>query len=170
MARLAVASTLSTLAAGIALANAVRLVVDGQEHRGVTWFVSCAVAAVLVGLVVYSTAALARERGAAVKRLRKALGRGMALRAALVLEDRGHWEGERLVMPDPVPFEEDPLFRWARESYDLLLEDFPAHADDFYGDDVSLGPDHFALPYTTEIKRGGREAYLERRIVILETR
>lgn len=71
------------------------------------------------------------------------------------------------MVPDPVPLGKDPLFRWARESYDLLRKHSPAHADDFYGDDVSLGPDYFALPYTTEIKRVGREAYLERRIAIL---
>jgi hypothetical protein len=91
----------------------------------------------------------------------------MALRATLLLEDRGHWEGDELVLPDPTPISEDPLYVWARETYDLLREHFPAHADDFYGDDPGLGAEHFALPYSVEVRRGSREAYLERRIAVL---
>ena len=107
----------------------------------------------------------ARDRELPVDRLREALTRGMALRTTLLLEDRGHWED--LVLPDPTPISEYPLYVWARETYDLLREHFPAHADDFYGDDPGLGAEHFALPYSVEVRRGSREAYLERRIAVL---
>jgi len=109
----------------------------------------------------------ARDPEAPVDRLREAFTRGMALRTVLRSEDRGHWEGDTLVMPESRPFREDPVYLWASETYDLLRGHFPAYADDFYGDDPSLGSETFALPYVMEVKRGSREAYLERRIAVL---
>ena len=109
----------------------------------------------------------ARDRELPVDRLRDALTRGMALRTVLNSEDRGHWEGEDVVLPEPRPTRDDPLYVWASETYELLREHFPAYADAFYGDDPALGSETFALPYIMEIKRGSREAYLERRIAVL---
>lgn len=110
----------------------------------------------------------AAEPESPAERLNEALRRGMALRTTLLLEDQGHWEGDELVLPNPLPFSEDPVYIWARETYDLLREHFPAYADDFYGGDPSLGSEHFPLFYVTEVKDGRREAYLESRIDALK--
>lgn len=101
--------------------------------------------------------------------LRDALSEGMKLRTRLALESQGHREGDEIVRPDPVPIKEDPLYRWARKTYDLLNRHFPEHADDFYGDGPEVGSGYFMLAFTTEIKgAAGRGGYLERRLALLK--
>jgi len=62
VARLAVAATLIPLGAGTAIANVVRLHVDGNGHHDVTWLVSYVIAFGFVGGVIVTTVALVRRQ------------------------------------------------------------------------------------------------------------
>jgi hypothetical protein len=90
------------------------------------------------------------------ERLNDALSQAMKLRTRVLLR------------PDEkLPFAEDPLFQWAKSVYSLLVADFPGHADQFYGDDPSLGPANFGMSFAFGIDTHGRAGYLERGIALL---
>jgi hypothetical protein len=153
---------------GVTIGSAVLTFAGVDMSAALLWLMGGLGVAFMVGGAVTAIKGWrARDREPPVDRLREALTRGMALRTVLNSEDRGHWEGEDVVLPEPRPTRDDPLYVWASETHGLLREHFPAYADAFYGDDPSLGSETFALPYIMEIKRGSREAYLERRIAVL---
>lgn len=75
------------------------------------------------------------------------------------------------LLEDPeemVPLEEDRVFRWAKETYGLLLRKFPAEADAFLEEEnAELGSPYFATSYSFERKQLGRREYLETRAEIV---
>lgn len=66
-----------------------------------------------------------------------------------------------------LPEDEDQLLEWASETYDLLLEKFPAEADDFMDEDASMGAGFFAASYVFRGNRWERLDYLERQIELV---
>jgi len=66
------------------------------------------------------------------------------------------------------PFDEDPLFCWAKRTHDLLRKHFPGYADDFFGEDFTLGPAYFGMGFTTKLEDLGRAGYLEGQIALLK--
>jgi hypothetical protein len=90
-------------------------------------------------------------------RLTDLLSAGLRLRSVLVMAER------------ELPFDrQEPLFEWARQTYDFLAREFPDYADRFYGDSPELGSGYLALAFSNEIKQwGGRQRYLETRIALL---
>jgi hypothetical protein len=69
---------------------------------------------------------------------------------------------------EKLPFGDDPLFQWARRTYDLVRTHYAAYADDFYGEDPELGSGYFGMSFAFGIHDYGRSGYLERRIGLLQ--
>lgn len=90
--------------------------------------------------------------------LNRALSEAIVLRARVMLRPY-----------EKLSFDDDPLFQWAKRTYQLIREEQSAYADEFFGKDPSLGPAHFGTAYGIEISadRGDRGEYLERRIALL---
>jgi hypothetical protein len=89
--------------------------------------------------------------------LRDALSHGIGLRTRVMMR------------PDEkLPYSEDPLFQWAKSTYGLLCDEFPAYSDDFYGPDASDGSAYFAMAYGTRVQELGRSRYLETQIAMLK--
>ncbi|MDQ6750197.1 MAG: hypothetical protein M3Z33_05535 [Actinomycetota bacterium] len=85
----------------------------------------------------------------------------MALRTTLGYESPERWED--------APISDDPLYVWARRTYDLLYEHLTEHADDFFGNQPSAGRAQFMLAFGVEVRQpNGRQTYLERRIALLK--
>jgi hypothetical protein len=95
--------------------------------------------------------------GTPMQRLSGAVEAGMRLRARVVVE------------PDsPPPLSEDRLYQWARRSYQVLLREGVLEADEFYGEDPSLGPAYFGLAFSFATSDLGRARYLETRLDLLK--
>lgn len=68
-----------------------------------------------------------------------------------------------------MPLEEDRVFQWAKETYELIGDDFPEAADQFMGGDlVTLGSPYFALAYSEQRNEQGRSDYLEGRAAMVK--
>ncbi len=95
--------------------------------------------------------------GTPEQRLSAAVEAGMQLRTRVVLE------------PDnPPPLSEDRLYQWARRSYQVMLQDGVLEADEFYGEDPSLGPAYFGLAFALATADLGRGRYLATRLDLVK--
>jgi hypothetical protein len=95
--------------------------------------------------------------GTPEQRLSAAVEAGMRLRTRVILE------------PDnPPPLSEDRLYQWARRSYQVMLQDGVLEADEFYGEDPSLGPAYFGLAFALATGDLGRARYLETRLDLVK--
>ncbi len=87
-----------------------------------------------------------------------------------MLEGAGAYENAEgeVVGGDPYPITQDePLYKWAKETWEFLVRDFPNYADEFYGE--RGGADGlFMLAFSKEVNRDGRTDYLERRVDLLK--
>jgi hypothetical protein len=91
------------------------------------------------------------------QRLSAAVESGMRLRTRVVLE------------PDNAPpLSEDRLYQWAHRSYQVMLQDGVLEADEFYGEDSSLGPAYFGLAFALATADLGRGRYLETRLALVK--
>lgn len=75
------------------------------------------------------------------------------------------------LLEDPeekVPLEDDRVFRWSKDTYELLMRRFPAESDAFMEkENAELGSPYFATTYSFEQKDLGRREYLESRAEIV---
>jgi hypothetical protein len=62
---------------------------------------------------------------------------------------------------------EDPIYHWAKATWEALEVDKPMTAKEFFGDKSPYGGPWFGTAYGLEIDRIGRRAYLDSRIQIL---
>lgn len=69
---------------------------------------------------------------------------------------------------EQVPLQEDRVFRWSKDTYELLMTHFPADSDAFMEkENAELGSPYFATTYSFERKQLGRREYLESRAEIV---
>lgn len=104
-------------------------------------------------------------------RLRAVLARGIELRTYVLLEGAGAYENEegKVVGGDSYRItQHEPLFKWAREAWEVVRKHFPEYAKEFYGEDYKLGSPYLMYAFSREVNREGRDAYLERLIALLE--
>jgi len=90
--------------------------------------------------------------------LSAAIADGMRLRTAAILDPDENFS-----------FSDDPLYQWARRAYDVLRNHFVLFADEFYGEDPSLGAGYFAMAYPVATDDLGRPGYLASRLEILKS-
>lgn len=122
---------------------------------------------IIAGVVVWRRG----EPDTPLDRLRNLMARAIDLRTYVLMEGAGAYENDEgeVVGGDPYPISQDePLYKWAREAWEAVREDFPVYANEFYGEDYKLGPAHLMLSYAQEVNRDGRGDYLERRIALLK--
>jgi hypothetical protein len=65
------------------------------------------------------------------------------------------------------PHKDDPVYRWARETWVALQHQRPLVAQAFFGNKSPYGSAYFATAYGVEVDRIGRRAYLAERIATL---
>jgi hypothetical protein len=103
-------------------------------------------------------------------RLRGALARGITLQNYVLMEGAAAYENaEGEVVGDQYEITRDePLLKWARETWGVLHAHFPEYANEFYGEEYKLGSAHFTTAFSEEVQRDGRDSYLDQRIALLE--
>lgn len=90
--------------------------------------------------------------------LSDAIADGMRLRTSATLDPDANF-----------PLSEDPLFQWAQRSFDVLRNHFVLFADDFFGEDPSLGAAYLGMAYACATDDLGRPGYLASRLDVLKS-
>ncbi|MGC1852278.1 MAG: hypothetical protein WA687_07555 [Solirubrobacterales bacterium] len=90
---------------------------------------------------------------------------GEELKRQLAEVDRVRiWLNLREEPDERLPLNDDRVFQWAKETYRLILKEFPAEADTFMGENhAPLGSAYFATAYALRSGQTGRSEYLESR-------